>query len=250
MNAVDPVALSQARGASQPPLREQTIGQALDEAVRRWPHREALVVVHQGLRLSWAELARLADELAAGLLALGLQAGDRVGIWAPNCAEWALTQFATARAGLVLVNINPAYRRSELEYALNKVECKALVLAPALKSSNYLEVVNDLAPELAASPFGKLQSRALPHLRWVIRLGEETTAGMLNFSELAGRATDEARAQAAAIGARLHCDEPINIQFTSGTTGFPKGATLSHRNILNNGFFVGCLLYTSDAADE
>jgi fatty-acyl-CoA synthase len=170
-----------------------------------------------------------------------------VGIWAPNCAEWTLTQFATARAGLVLVNVNPAYRRSELEYALNKVECKALVLAPALKTSNYLEIVNDLAPELAASPFGQLQSRALPHLRWVVRLGEDTTAGMLNFSDLAPRATDADRARLRDIGPTLQCQDAINIQFTSGTTGFPKGATLTHRNILNNGFFVGEAIRLTEA---
>ena len=230
---------SYAQGSQQPPLLDITIGQALDATVARHASREALVVPHQDVRWTWAQLAQRADDVAAGLLALGLVPGDRVGIWAPNCAEWVLTQFATARAGLVLVNVNPAYRRSELEYALNKVGCKALVLAPALKTSNYLEIVNDLAPELAASPFGQLQARALPQLRWVIRLGDDTTDGMLNFNDLAARATPASRAQLAALGPTLHCDDPINIQFTSGTTGHPKGATLTHRNILNNGFFVG-----------
>ena len=231
--------LSHARGASSPPLQHRTIGQALADTVARHGPREALVVPHQAVRWTWAELAERADAVAAGLLAMGLQPGDRVGIWAPNCAEWVLTQFATARAGLVLVNVNPAYRRSELEYALNKVGCKALVLAPALKTSDYLAIVNDLAPELAGSTPGQLQAAALPMLRWVIRLGDGATPGMLNFSAVAGHATAASRAQLAALGPTLQDTDAINIQFTSGTTGHPKGATLTHRNILNNGFFVG-----------
>jgi fatty-acyl-CoA synthase len=231
--------LSHARGASSPPLQHRTIGQALADTVARHGPREALVVPHQAVRWTWAELAERADAVAAGLLAMGLQPGDRVGIWAPNCAEWVLTQFATARAGLVLVNVNPAYRRSELEYALNKVGCKALVLAPALKTSDYLAIVDDLAPELAGSTPGQLQAAALPMLRWVIRLGDGATPGMLNFSAVAGHATAASRAQLAALGPTLQDTDAINIQFTSGTTGHPKGATLTHRNILNNGFFVG-----------
>ena len=234
-----PSTLSHSRGASAPPLQEQTIGAALAATAAAHGAREALVVPHQGVRWTWNELAERADAVAAGLLALGLAPGDRVGIWAPNCAEWALTQFATARAGLVLVNVNPAYRRSELEYALNKVGCRMLVLAPALKTSNYLEIVNDLAPELAGSTPGQLNARLLPDLRWVVRLGSERTAGMLNFDDLAAAATADSRARLAVLGPTLDCNDPINIQFTSGTTGHPKGATLTHRNILNNGFFVG-----------
>lgn len=230
---------SYARGATQPPLVRHTIGEALAGTAARHAEREALVVVHQDVRWSWAELLERADALAAGLLALGLEPGDRVGIWAPNCAEWALTQFATARAGLVLVNINPAYRRAELEYALNKVGCKALVLAPALKTSNYIDILDDLAPELTDSEPGRLQAQRLPQLRWAIRLGNERSAGMLNFDELAQRAGAAERARLAEIGPTLRSDDAINIQFTSGTTGFPKGATLTHANILNNGFFVG-----------
>jgi fatty-acyl-CoA synthase len=246
MTATSPQ-LSHARGASTPPLQECTIGQALDATVAAHGAREALVVPHQGVRWTWRELADRADAVAAGLLAMGLQPGDRVGIWAPNCAEWVLTQLATARAGLVLVNVNPAYRRSELEYALNKVGCQALVLAPALKTSDYLAIVNDLAPALAGSTPGQLQAAALPQLRWVIRLGDGTTPGMLNFSAVAGQATDASRARLAALGPTLRATDPINIQFTSGTTGHPKGATLTHRNILNNGFFVGEAIRLTEA---
>lgn len=230
---------SYTQGATLPALHDITIGQALEQAARQWGEREALVIAHQEVRWSWTELLRRSDALAAGLLALGLEPGDRVGIWAPNCAEWTLMQFATARAGLILVNINPAYRSNELAYALNKVSCKALVLAPALKSSNYIEILRSLAPELDAQAPGQLQDAALPHLRWAIRLGEERTAGMLAFDDVPALAGAAERAQLAAIAARLRPTDPINIQFTSGTTGFPKGATLTHRNILNNGFFVG-----------
>jgi len=236
--APDP-SLSLTRGADQPPLLAWTLGQALADTVARFGPREALVVPHQGVRWTWDELAQRSQAVAAGLLALGLQPGDRVGIWAPNCAEWLLTQLATAQAGLILVNVNPAYRRAELDYALNKVGCQALVLAPALKTSDYLAIVNDLAPELAGSVPGQLQAAALPRLRWVIRLGDTSTPGMLNFADLASRATPESRARLAAIAPTLAPDDAINIQFTSGTTGHPKGATLTHRNILNNGFFVG-----------
>ena len=242
-----PLLLSHARGTTTPPLQDCTIGQALDATVARHGDREALVVPHQGVRWTWRQLAQQADAVAAGLLAMGLQPGDRVGIWAPNCAEWVLTQLATARAGLVLVNVNPAYRRSELEYALNKVGCTALVLAPALKTSDYLAIVNDLAPELATSTPGQLQAAALPALRWVVRLGTPATPGMLNFDAVAGLATAASRARLAEIGPALRATDAINIQFTSGTTGHPKGATLTHRNILNNGFFVGEAIRLTEA---
>ena len=157
-------------GTSDRALIGETIGLAFERTVARFGAREALVSKHQSVRWTWAELAARVDALAAGLLALGLEPGDRIGIWAPNCVEWTLTQFATAKAGLILVNVNPAYRRAELEYALNKVECKALVLAPALKTSDYLQILLELAPELAACAPGELRARTLPHLRTVIRL--------------------------------------------------------------------------------
>lgn len=234
-----PAALSYDHGTSDARLIGETIGNAFDRTAALHADREALVVRHQGVRWTWSALKHHVDAVAAGLLRLGLEPGDRVGIWAPNCSEWTLTQFATAKAGLILVNINPAYRRAELEYALNKVECKALVLAPALKTSDYLGIVADLAPELATATPGHLHARALPHLRIVVRLGDERTPGMLNFADVARGGGDAERARLAELATTLQFDDPINIQFTSGTTGFPKGATLTHQNILNNGFFVG-----------
>jgi fatty-acyl-CoA synthase len=196
-------------------------------------------VRHQDVRWTYAELARRVDDLAAGLLALGLEPGDRIGIWSQNNAEWVLTQFATAKAGLILVNVNPAYRRAEIEYALNKVACKALITSPALKSSDYIAILNDLAPEIATSQPGKLNAKALPHLRTIIRLGRDRTPGMLNFDDVTGMGGNAERSRLADLADRLQFDDAINIQFTSGTTGFPKGATLSHHNILNNGYFIG-----------
>jgi fatty-acyl-CoA synthase len=206
----------------------ETIGNFFDRTVETYRDREALVVRQQNIRWSWGELGRRVDDLAAGLLSLGLQRGDRVGIWSPNRSEWTLTQFATAKAGLVLVNVNPAYRRAELEYAMNKVECKALILAPALKTSNYLEITTDL-----------MKAGRLPHLKHVIRLGAEKTPGMLNFDDIATAGGNAERQNIADLAPLLQFDDAINIQFTSGTTGHPKGATLSHHNILNNGYFVG-----------
>ncbi|HSG94443.1 MAG TPA: AMP-binding protein, partial [Afifellaceae bacterium] len=194
---------------------------------------------HQQIRWSYRELAERVEALAAGFIALGLGPGERVGICAPNNAEWVLTQFATAKAGLILVNINPAYRLPELEYALRTVGCAALVTAPALKTSDYIEMLSALLPELADSTPGALSSKALPDLRWVIRLGDEPSAGMLNFSEIPKRADAASRGRLAAVQPCLQFDDPINIQFTSGTTGTPKAATLTHHNIVNNAFFAG-----------
>ena len=218
-----PPADSYACGATEVPLIEQTIGAFFADMVARQPEREALVSRHQGLRYTYRSLQTEAHRLASALLGLGLVPGDRVGIWSHNNAEWVLMQLATAQVGLVLVNINPAYRTSEVEYALNKVGCKLLVTMARFKTSDYLGMLRELAPE------------------WV-----HGTPGLLRFSDLMARG-NAADPRIAQVAATLRATDPINIQFTSGTTGFPKGATLTHRNILNNGFFIGeCMKLTPD----
>jgi len=226
--------MAHVKGDTRIPLSEQTVPDFLAATAARFPDRPAVVFREQGVRWTWREFAAAVDAMAAGLMALGLRRGDRVGIWSPNRVEWLLTQFATARAGLVMVNINPAYRLSELEYALNKVGCKAVIAAEAFKTSRYLEMLQTLAPELATSEPGALQAVRMPALRWVIRMGEARTPGMLNFDEMVARGAAVPRAELDAVTATLDRNDPINIQFTSGTTGAPKGATLTHRNIVNN----------------
>ena len=219
--------LSYSKGVTEPPLLEYTIGEALDQAATKWPNGLALVSRHQNIRWSWTELNAEVDRIACGLLANDVVKGDRVGIWAPNCAEWTLTQFATAKIGAVLVTINPAYRLSEVEYALNKVGCSVLVTASSFKTSDYVGMLRELGP-------GKL-----PNVRLMVSLGDERHDGFLPWSDLR-RESDTA--QLASISATLDRNDAINIQFTSGTTGFPKGATLTHRNILNNGLITGHMI--------
>lgn len=233
---MNPGQASYDRGGTDKDLLNETIGACFDRIVETCRDLPALVVRHQDVRWTWGELGRRVDAFAAGLLALGMERGDRLGIWSPNGSEWVVTQFAAAKAGLILVNINPAYRRTEFEYVMNKAGCTALVVAPAFKTSDYLAMVDDL-----------MKSQRLPHLERVIRFGSEKTAGMLNFDEVAAMGGDHEKTKLEALGATLHFDEAANIQFTSGTTGSPKGATLSHRNILNNGYFVGeCLHLTAN----
>jgi fatty-acyl-CoA synthase len=222
------------RGATVPPLIDETVGACLQRVARKFPEREALVVRHQGVRWTWSELLEQVDRLAAGLQALGIGPGERVGIWAPNCYEWVLTQFATARMGAILVCINPAYRVFELEYALNKSGCRAIIAAERFKSSRYLDMLTKLAPELEQCEPGQLSAAKLPQLQFVIRMGEGHTRGMLNFGEIMGAGTPADRERLDALQAGLSPQEIINIQFTSGTTGNPKGAALTHHNILNN----------------
>ena len=237
-------------GATDVPIIEQTIGDFFDAMVARQPDREALVSAHEGTRLTYRQLQREATRLASALLGLGLVTGDRVGIWSHNNTAWLLMQIATAKVGLILVNINPAYRTSELEYALGKVGCKALVTIARFKSSDYLGMLAELAPELAKGVPGRLSIDRLPDLRaiaWIDGAQDadaDEVPGTMRFSALLeGGRYDDPAVMAAQSG--LSADDAINIQFTSGTTGFPKGATLTHRNILNNGFFIGeCMKLT------
>ena len=231
--------MSYVHGAHETPLIGDTIGAYLDAIAARYPQHDALIVAHQQVRWTYGEFQQRVHRLAAGLLKLGLQPGERIGIWSQNCAEWVLTQFATAKAGLIMVNINPAYRRSELEYVLDKVSCSALILSPSFKSSDYLAIVQDVVPEIAASRAGQLRSTRLPQLRHVIRLGQGATPGMHNFDQVMDGITEADLAHLDEVSATLQFDDAVNIQFTSGTTGAPKGATLTHHNILNNGFFIG-----------
>jgi fatty-acyl-CoA synthase len=241
-----PGTLSYVAGATDEPLRFMTVPQLLDKAVARHGARDAAIFCAERLRFSWYDLQRGADEVAAGLLALGIRRGNRVGIWAPNRSEWLLAQFGSARIGAVLVNINPAYQSSELEYALNKVRCRVLIMARGFKASDYLATVRLLAPELdrPGDAMAGFESRRLPHLKHVIVLDDpaqpraKLPSRALRFADFIAQAGPAQRARLPALSAALEPDDVINIQFTSGTTGAPKGATLSHFNIVNNARFT------------
>ena len=239
---VDSAEPSVVSGAGLKPLLYRTVDGVLKNAARTHPDRLALAVAQQSQRYTFAELDTAVEQLARGFLALGLRPGERIGIWSPNRSEWVLTMFAAARAGLILVNINPAYRAHELGFALRQVGCRALVFAPAFRGEDYGAMLGELIPELASTAPGPLVARGLPDLRFLVRLGAGVQPGCLAFDDVRAAGGDPEAAALAAIAAGLDPDRPYNIQFTSGTTGTPKGATLSHFNIVNNGFFVGeCL---------
>ena len=231
--------LSYAYGTSSQPLLGMTIGEKFDQACQQYANQDAVVSVHQNVRLSYKQLQAQVNAFACSLLQLGLEKGDRIAIWSPNCVEWTITQFAAFKAGIILVNLNPAYKSSELEYVLNKVSCKALVIASQFKSSNYQEILTKIAPEITQSTSKLVSAKRLSHLKHIIKIDEDAHAGIHRFADLLPEPTPVQLDQLQAIAADLQFDETINIQFTSGTTGNPKGTMLTHNNILNNGYFVG-----------
>ncbi|MBT8230148.1 MAG: AMP-binding protein [Bacteroidia bacterium] len=234
-------------GTSKTPLLGMTIGEMFDQTVRKYPDNDALIVIHQDIKWDYKTLKEKVDKCARSLLSLGLEKGDRVGIWAPNCAEWTVLQLATSRIGVILVNINPSYRLHELEYALNQSGCRMIVIADKFKYSNYTDMIYQVAPELKHCEPAKLKSSKVPNLEFVVRLNEDKLPGMLSWNDLQSMYKKVPTDELDKVQSALSFDEAINIQYTSGTTGYPKGATLSHHNILNNGFFVAEIMkFTSN----
>ncbi|XP_061080296.1 medium-chain acyl-CoA ligase ACSF2, mitochondrial-like isoform X1 [Conger conger] len=236
--SVPEVTTSYVHGTSSRSLLSQTIGQTLQNTAERWPDREAVVFLQDGIRKTFAQFQQDVDQAAAGLLALGLKRGDRLGMWGPNIYEWILVLFATAKAGILLVSVNPAYQLQELEFALRKVKCNAIVCPTKFKTQNYCDMLRQLCPEVETATPGGLKSARLPDLRMMIVTDSRQT-GMFHMDDVMQAADSQHRQELDILQKKLSFDDPINIMFTSGTTGSPKGATLSHHNLVNNAYFIG-----------
>ncbi|XP_041520513.1 medium-chain acyl-CoA ligase ACSF2, mitochondrial [Microtus oregoni] len=231
--------LSYVQGHTSSHLVNSTVGECLDATAQRFPDREALVILHENIRLNFAQLKEEVDKAASGLLSIGLRRGDRLGMWGPNSYAWVLIQLATAQAGIILVSVNPAYQSTELEYVLRKVGCKAIVFPKQFKTQQYYDILKHICPELEKAQPGALKSKRLPDLTTVISADAALPGTLLLDDVVAAGSKEQNLAQLRYHQQFLSCYDPINIQFTSGTTGSPKGATLSHHNIVNNAVLIG-----------